>query len=103
MVRAANCYGRTAIAVLRERPDFRRAYLANAVSGLGDSFQFVAVMWLAVVTAAPSGFIAVRLADGIPPLLLALPSGAFAAALRSRRPGGRPGPCEAPIGTTALP
>ena len=44
MVRAANCYGRTAIAVLPERPDFRRAYLANAVSGLGDSFQFVAVM-----------------------------------------------------------
>src|SRR6476660_9122541 len=52
--------------VLRERPDFRRAYLANAVSGLGDSFQFVAVMWIAVVTGGTLGVIAVRLADGLP-------------------------------------
>ncbi len=34
--------------MLRERPDFRRAYLANAVSDLGDSFRLVAVTWLAV-------------------------------------------------------
>ena len=71
--------------MLRERPDFRRAYLANAVSGLGDSFQFVAVMWLAVVTGGTFGVIAVRLADGIPPLLLALPSGASADRGRRRR------------------
>ena len=43
--------------MLRERPDFRRAYLANAVSGLGDSFQFVAVMWIAVVTGGTLGVI----------------------------------------------
>src|SRR6478672_12106875 len=85
MVRAANCYGRTAIAVLRERPDFRRAYLANAVSGLGDSFQFVAVMWIAVVTGGTLGVIAVRLADGLPPLLLALHGGASADRGRRRR------------------
>jgi hypothetical protein len=70
--------------VLRGRPDFRRAYLANAVSQLGDSFQFVAVMWLAVVTGGVFGVIAVRLADGLPALLLALAGGA-AADRRDRR------------------
>ena len=85
MPRGANCYGRTAITVLRERPDFRRAYLANAVSGLGDSFQFVAVMWIAVVTGGTFGVIAVRLADGLPPLLLALHGGASADRGRRRR------------------
>jgi hypothetical protein len=64
--------------VLRDRPGFRRAYLANAVSQLGDSFQFVAVMWLAVVTGGGLGVIAVRLADGLPALLLALHGGASA-------------------------
>lgn len=70
--------------MLRSRPDFRRAYLANAVSQLGDSFQFVAVMWLAVVTGGVFGVIAVRLADGLPALLLALVGGA-AADRRDRR------------------
>jgi hypothetical protein len=64
--------------VFRDRPDFRRAYLANAVSQLGDSFQFVAVMWLAVETGGAFGVIAVRLADGLPALLLGLHGGASA-------------------------
>jgi hypothetical protein len=70
--------------VLRNRPDFRRAYIANAVSQLGDSFQFVAVMWLAVVTGGAFGVIAVRLADGLPALLLAL-HGGVSADRRDRR------------------
>ena len=57
MARDPNCYGRAAISVLRERPDFRRAYLANTVSGLGESFQFVAVTRYAVV-GLPAMFVA---------------------------------------------
>jgi MFS family permease len=60
---------------LLRRPDFRRAYTAAAISQLGDSFQFVAVLWLAVVTGGAFGVIAVRLADGLPALLLALHGG----------------------------
>jgi MFS family permease len=63
---------------LLSRPDFRRAYGAAAISQLGDSFQFVAVLWLAVVTGGPFGVIAVRLADGLPALLFALHGGASA-------------------------
>jgi MFS transporter, DHA3 family, tetracycline resistance protein len=64
--------------MLTTRPDFRRAYLANAVSQLGDSFQFVAVVWLAVITGGTFGVIAVRLADGLPGLFLALHGGSSA-------------------------
>jgi MFS family permease len=71
--------------MLRDRPDFRRAYLANAVSGLGDSLQFVAVMWIAVVTGGTLGVIAVRLADGLPSLIFALHGGASADRGRRRR------------------
>jgi predicted MFS family arabinose efflux permease len=60
------------------RSDFRRAYAAAAISQLGDSFQFVAVLWLAVVTGGTFGVIAVRLADGAPALLFALHGGASA-------------------------
>jgi predicted MFS family arabinose efflux permease len=67
--------GKTA---LLRRPDFRRAYAAAAISQLGDSFQFVAVIWLAVVTGGAFGVIAVRLADGAPTLLLALHGGVSA-------------------------
>jgi hypothetical protein len=63
---------------LLRRPDFRRAYLASAVSQVGDSFQFVAVVWLAVLAGGPLGVIAVRLADGAPALLLSLHGGATA-------------------------
>ena len=58
MPRDPNCYGRDGNKrAPRERPDFRRAYLANAVSGLGDSFQFVAVTRYAVV-GLPAMFVA---------------------------------------------
>jgi MFS family permease len=64
--------------LLRDSPSFRQAYAAGAISQLGDSFQFVAVLWLAVTTGGAFGVIAVRLADGLPPLLLALHGGASA-------------------------
>jgi hypothetical protein len=35
---AGNC-------ILSTHPDFRRAYLANAVSHMGNAFQFVTLMW----------------------------------------------------------
>jgi len=34
---------------LLARPDFRRVYFAGAIGQLGDAFQFVAVLWYAVV------------------------------------------------------
>jgi MFS family permease len=63
---------------LLARPDFRRAYLANAVSQVGDSFQFVAVVWLAILAGGPLGVVAVRLADGLPALLLSVHGGSVA-------------------------
>lgn len=69
---------------LLSQPDFRRTYLANAVSQLGNAFQFVALMWFAVVAAGPFGVIVVRLVDALPALLFGLHGGA--AAERSRRP-----------------
>jgi len=66
-----------AIALLRRR-DFRRAYAAVAVSELGDAFQYVALMWFALVAAGPLGVIAVRLADSVPALLFGLHGGVAA-------------------------
>ena len=57
-----------AFSLLRRR-DFRRTYAAVAVSELGDSFQYIALMWFALVAGGPLGVIAVRLADSIPALL----------------------------------
>src|SRR2546429_2807377 len=39
--------------VLLRGPNFRRAYLAIAVSVLGDAFHYIALMWVALVTAGP--------------------------------------------------
>lgn len=66
-----------ASALLRRR-DFRRAYAAVAVSELGDAFQYIALMWFALVAAGPLGVIAVRLADSIPALLFGLHGGVVA-------------------------
>lgn len=63
---------------LFSQADFRRAYLANAVSQLGNAFQFVALMWFAVSTAGPLGVIAVRLVDSLPALLFGLHGGVAA-------------------------
>jgi MFS family permease len=66
-----------AIHLLR-RPDFRRTYAAVVVSELGDAFQYVALMWFALVAAGPLGILAVRLADSVPALLFGLHGGVVA-------------------------
>jgi MFS family permease len=67
----------TAVSLLRRR-DFRRAYGAVAISELGDAFQYIALMWFALVAAGPLGVIAVRLADSVPALLFGLHGGVVA-------------------------
>ena len=37
-----------ALRLLRRR-DFRRAYAAVAISELGDAFQYIALMWFALI------------------------------------------------------
>jgi hypothetical protein len=66
-----------AIQLLRRR-DFRRTYFAVVISELGDAFQYVALMWFALVTAGPLGILAVRLADSVPALLFGLHGGVVA-------------------------
>src|SRR6185437_8894676 len=51
---------------LLRRPDFARAFAATAISELGDAFQYVALMWFALVAGGPLGVVAVRLADSVP-------------------------------------
>lgn len=63
---------------LFRRRDFRRAYAAVAISELGDAFQYVALMWFALVSGGPLGVIAVRLADSVPALLFGLHGGVVA-------------------------
>jgi hypothetical protein len=67
--------GRLGPKQLLARPDFRRAYLAGAVSQLGDAFQFVALMWFAIATGGPLGVIAVRIGNSLPALLFGLHGG----------------------------
>jgi MFS family permease len=66
-----------ALRLLRRR-DFRRAYAAVAISELGDAFQYIALMWFALVAGGPLGVIAVRLADSVPALLFGLHGGVAA-------------------------
>jgi MFS family permease len=63
---------------LLRRGDFRRTYAAVAVSELGDAFQYIALMWFALVAGGPLGVIAVRLADSIPALLFGFHGGVVA-------------------------
>jgi MFS family permease len=67
----------TALALLRRR-DFRRAYGAVAISELGDAFQYIALMWFALVAGGPLGVIAVRLADSVPAIVFGLHGGVVA-------------------------
>ena len=67
----------TAASLLRRR-DFRRAYAAVAISELGDAFQYIALMWFALVAGGPLGVIAVRLADSVPALVFGLHGGVVA-------------------------
>ena len=66
-----------AIHLLRRR-DFRRTYAAVVISELGDAFQYVALMWFALVAAGPLGILAVRMADSVPALLFGLHGGVVA-------------------------
>jgi len=63
---------------LLRRPDFRRLYVALSISELGDSFHYIALMWLALLKGGPLGVIAVRLADSIPALVFGLHGGVAA-------------------------
>ena len=66
-----------ALALLR-RPGFRRVYLAVATSELGDSFQYIALMWAALLAGGPLGVIAVRLSDSLPALVFGFHGGLLA-------------------------
>ena len=68
---------RGALELLRRR-DFRRLYLAVAVSELGDAFQYIAIMWFALIKGGPIGVVAVRLADSLPALLFGFHGGIVA-------------------------
>jgi MFS family permease len=70
---------------LFRRHDFRRVYLAVAASELGDAFQYVALMWFALVAGGPLGVLAVRLADSVPALAFGFHGGLVADRLDRRR------------------
>ena len=71
------CRSAGALALLR-RPGFRRVYLAVVTSELGDSFQYIALMWAALLAGGPLGVIAVRLADSLPALVFGFHGGLLA-------------------------
>jgi len=70
---------------LFRRPDFRRVYLAVIASELGDAFQYIALMWFALVSGGPLGVLAVRLADSVPALAFGFHGGLVADRLDRRR------------------
>jgi MFS family permease len=57
------------------KPDFRRVYVAGACGQLGDAFQFVALLWYAVLLGGPLGVMVARIATTLPALLFGLPGG----------------------------
>ena len=63
--------------MLRRR-DFRRTFVAVMTSELGDAFQYIALMWIALETGGPLGVIAVRLADSLPALVFGFHGGVVA-------------------------
>lgn len=63
---------------LLRRPDFRRLYLAVAISELGDAFHYIALMWFALLQGGPLGVMAVRLADSVPALVFGFHGGVVA-------------------------
>lgn len=70
---------------LFRRHDFRRIYLAIAASELGDAFQYLALMWFALVSGGPLGVMAVRLADSVPAIAFGFHGGLVADRLDRRR------------------
>jgi hypothetical protein len=53
---------------LLAKPDFRRVYLAGAAGQLGDAFQFVALLWYAVLLGGALGVMVARTATTLPAL-----------------------------------
>jgi len=70
---------------LLRRRDFRRLYLAVAVSELGDAFHYIAIMWFALVKGGPLGVVAVRLADSVPALVFGFHGGIVADRMSRKR------------------
>jgi MFS family permease len=63
---------------LLRRSGFRRVYLAVATSTLGDAFQYIALMWAALLAGGPLGVLVVRLADSVPALVFGFHGGVVA-------------------------
>jgi MFS family permease len=63
-----------ALALLSRR-NFRRVFLAIAISELGDALHYIALMWLALDKGGPLGVVAVRLGDSLPALVFGLHGG----------------------------
>src|ERR671937_308542 len=84
-VRAPSVPPPVSVFALLRQPHFRRLYLAVATSELGDAFQYIALMWAALIAGGPLGVIAVRLADSVPALLFGLHGGLLADRVARRR------------------
>jgi hypothetical protein len=60
---------------LLRRRDFRLLFCAVATSELGDSLNYIALMWLALDRGGALGVVAVRLADSLPAFVFGLHGG----------------------------
>ena len=60
------------------RPEFRRLFAALVTSRLGDAFNYIALMWVALEAGGPLAVIAVRLADSVPALVFGFHGGLVA-------------------------
>ena len=76
--------GRPSSLGLLRRRDFRILFCAVATSELGDSLNYIALMWLALDRGGALGVVAVRLADSLPAFFFGL-HGGIAADRWSRR------------------
>ncbi len=76
---------RITVTALLRRAGFRRVYLAVVTSELGDAFQYIALMWAALLAGGPLGVIAVRLADSLPALVFGFHGGLLADRAGRRR------------------
>jgi hypothetical protein len=59
-------------------PEFRRLFAALVTSRLGDAFNYIALMWIALEAGGPVAVIAVRLADSVPALVFGFHGGLVA-------------------------
>src|SRR5919197_603454 len=84
-VRAPSVPPPVSVFALLRQPHFRRLYLAVATSELGDAFQYIALMWAALIAGGPLGVIAVRLADSVPALAFGFHGGLLADRTARRR------------------